>query len=527
MGYTNSPLVSYTKLSPNHSGQRTHSIDRITPHCVVGQCSVETLGNIFAPTSRQASCTYGIGVDGRVGMYVEEKNRSWCSSSNANDQRAVTIECASDNTHPYAFKDIVYNRLIELCVDICKRNGKSKLLWLSDKDKTLNYEPKSDEMILTVHRWFANKSCPGDWMYARMGDLATKVTAQLTSATPSQSEQSEKPVEGTLYRVQTGAFKVKKNADALLKKVKAAGFDAFITQIGELYKVQVGAYKVKANAEKQMEKVKAAGFDTIIVTVGETSTTQPVQQTDDTEKTIWDTLKGFGFNDFAVAGIMGNLYAESGLRPNNLQQTYEKSLGMTDESYTKGVDDGSYKNFVKDSAGYGLAQWTYWSRKQALKEHADWLNVSIGDLTMQLDFLWKEIQGYSKVMSVLKEATSVRQASDVVLIYYEAPASKDEEATQAKRASYGQKYYDKYASGQTTPVTPTVEFKPYLVKVTATVLNIRKSPSVDSAKVGAIYDSGVYTIVEESKGNGASMWGRLKSGAGWISLDYTKKLREV
>ena len=179
MAYTNSPLVSYTKLSPNHSGQRTHSIDRITPHCVVGQCSVETLGNIFLPTSRQASSNYGIGVDGRVGMYVEEKNRSWCSSSNANDQRAVTIECASDNTEPYAFKDVVYQRLIELCTDICKRNGKTKLLWLGDKAKTLNYTPKSDEMVLTVHRWFANKSCPGNWMYARMDDLASKVTAAL------------------------------------------------------------------------------------------------------------------------------------------------------------------------------------------------------------------------------------------------------------------------------------------------------------------------------------------------------------
>ena len=181
MAYTNSHLVSYTKLSPNHSGQRTHSIDRITPHCVVGQCSVETLGNIFLPTSRQASSNYGIGVDGRVGMYVEEKNRSWCSSSAANDQRAITIECASDNTEPYAFKDVVYQRLIELCTDICRRNGKTKLLWLGDKAKTLNYTPKSDEMVLTVHRWFANKSCPGNWMYARMGDLASKVTAALGS----------------------------------------------------------------------------------------------------------------------------------------------------------------------------------------------------------------------------------------------------------------------------------------------------------------------------------------------------------
>ena len=186
MRFTNSPLVNYTKLSPNHSGQRTHAIDRITPHCVVGQCSVETLGNIFASKARQASSNYGIGADGRVGLYVEEKNRSWCSSSSENDQRAVTIECASDASHPYAFKDVVYNKLIELCVDICKRNGKTKLLWFGDKTKTLNYQPKSDEMVLTVHRWFANKSCPGDWMYQRMGDLAAKVTAKLGGATTTE-----------------------------------------------------------------------------------------------------------------------------------------------------------------------------------------------------------------------------------------------------------------------------------------------------------------------------------------------------
>ena len=203
MAYTNSPLVSYTKLSPNHSGQRTHNIDRITPHCVVGQCSVETLGNIFLPKSRQASCNYGIGADGRVGMYVEEKNRSWCSSSNANDQRAVTIECASDATEPYAFRDIVYQMLIKLCVDICKRNGKNKLLWFGDKDKTLAYEPKSGEMILTVHRWFANKSCPGNWMYARMGDLAEKVTAQLGGETkPAETYRIHTVVHGdTLWAI--------------------------------------------------------------------------------------------------------------------------------------------------------------------------------------------------------------------------------------------------------------------------------------------------------------------------------------
>ena len=359
MAYTNSPMVVYTKLSPNHSGQRTHSIDRITPHCVVGQCSVETLGSIFAPSSRQASSNYGIGEDGRVGMYVEEKNRSWCSSSNANDQRAVTIECASDNTEPYAFKDVVYQTLIKLCVDICQRNGKKKLLWLGDKDTTLAYTPKADEMVLTVHRWFANKSCPGSWMYARMGDLASKVTAQLGG-----SKQEETPT----------------------------------------------------------------------VT--------------DAEKTIWDFLHGKIGNAYGAAGMMGNLYAESALRPNNLQNTYEKKFGMTDAEYTAAVDDGSYTNFVKDSAGYGLAQWTYWSRKQALLEFAQAAGKSIGDLQTQLDFLWKELQGYTSVLNTLKSATTVKTASDAVLTGYERPSDQGD-AVKEKRAGYGQTYFDKYAGTKT------------------------------------------------------------------------------
>lgn len=177
---SNSKLVNYTKLSPNHSGARTHSIDRITPHCVVGQCSVETLGNIFMDADREASCNYGIGADGRVLLCVEEENRSWCSSSNSNDQRAVTIECASELKHPYAFNEKVYNKLVELCVDICKRNGKKKLLWINDKNKALNYSTKSDEMLLTVHRWFDDKACPGDWLYNRLGNLAKSVTEQLS-----------------------------------------------------------------------------------------------------------------------------------------------------------------------------------------------------------------------------------------------------------------------------------------------------------------------------------------------------------
>lgn len=221
---SNSGLVCYTNLSPNHSGERTHGIDRITPHCVVGQLSAESICGCFTSPARQASCNYGIGSDGRISLCVEEKNRSWCSSSNANDQRAVTIECASDKTAPYAMNDAVYESLVNLCTDICKRNGKNKLIWLGDKDKTLAYEPKADEMVITVHRWFANKSCPGDWLYSRLDDLAARVTANLGGGNKSD--------DSVLYRVQTGAFSVKDNADKMLAKVKAAGFDAFITTQG-------------------------------------------------------------------------------------------------------------------------------------------------------------------------------------------------------------------------------------------------------------------------------------------------------
>lgn len=188
MGYTNSPLVDCVKMSPNHSGKRTHRIDRITPHCVVGQCSAERIGDCF-PAGREASCNYGIGYDGRVCLIVDEANRSWCTSSNANDQRAITIECASDSTHPYAFKDACYKKLVKLCIDICQRNGIKKMLWINNKEKALNYEPKAGEGIFTVHRWYANKSCPGDWMYNRMGQLCDEVNAGLNGCSYNPSEQ--------------------------------------------------------------------------------------------------------------------------------------------------------------------------------------------------------------------------------------------------------------------------------------------------------------------------------------------------
>lgn len=193
---SNSGLVNCTVYSPNHSGKRTHVLDTLTPHCVVGQLSAETIGACF-PKGREASCNYGIGYDGRVCLIVDECNRSWCTSSNANDQRAITIECASDKTEPYAMKSAVYEKLIQLCADICKRNGKTKVLWLGSKEKTLAYTPKSNEMVLTAHRWFANKSCPGDWLYSRYGDLANRINALLGTGAATTPEQPTTPAGST------------------------------------------------------------------------------------------------------------------------------------------------------------------------------------------------------------------------------------------------------------------------------------------------------------------------------------------
>lgn len=315
MTYTNSKLISYTKLSPNHSGTRTHTIDRITPHCVVGQLSAESICGCFTSTSRQASCNYGIGTDGRISLCVEEKNRSWCSSSNANDQRAVTIECASDKTEPYAMNSKVYESLIKLCTDICKRNGKKKLLWLGDKNKTLNYSPKSDEMVITVHRWFANKSCPGNWLYAKLGDLAAKVTANLNETASADTKTD------TLYRVR------KTWSDS---------------------KSQLGAYKVLANAKKKADE-------------------------------------NTGYKVFDASG-----------------------------------------NIVYPTA----------------------------------------------------------------------------------------------AKPTQTPAANTS----YKVQINISNLNIRKGPGTNYGKTGQFTGEGVFTIVQESKGEGASLWGKLKSGAGWISLDFAKKI---
>lgn len=332
---SNSSLISYTKLSPNHSGKRTKRIDTITIHCMAGQLSVESCGSLFASSSREASSNYGIGPDGRIALYVDEGNRSWCTSSNANDQRAVTIEVASDATHPYAVTAKAYAALLDLVTDICKRNGIKRLVWSTSKSDRINH---LNGCNMTVHRDYANKACPGDYLYNRHSEIAAEVNRRLGASGGSQPS-----------------------------------------------------------------------------TGGNTGT--------------------------AAAGIkVGDVVEFTGSRH------YVSATATT-----------------ASSCKPGKAKVTALAKGKAHPYHL--IAVSGGGST---------VYGWTDAADIKTNAA---------------------------------------AAGT-----------PYLVKVTADVLNIRKGPGTNYGTNGSIKDKGTYTITAESDGPGASKWGKLKSGAGWISLDYAKKV---
>jgi len=200
---SNSSMVVYTKISPNRTSPRNHKIDKITIHHMAGNASIESCGNEFQKKERQASSNYGIGTDGRVAMYVEEKDRSWASSNSANDNRAVTIEVANCGGDPdWPVSDKAMASLIDLCVDICKRNGIPKLNFTGNKDGNL-----------TMHCYFAATACPGPYLKSKFSYIAQEVNKRL-GATDTNKETA--PAEDELYRIrkswddaksQKGAYK--------------------------------------------------------------------------------------------------------------------------------------------------------------------------------------------------------------------------------------------------------------------------------------------------------------------------------
>lgn len=330
------------------------------------------------------------------------------------------------------------------------------------------------------------------------------------------------------------------NADSMIKKCKDVSTDFTDIEVGEVVwiKGHIGVYVgdglVVECTSKWDDKVQITALHNVGTKSGykgrvwtkhgklpyvtypdKKPAAKPAATKTDNAAIIWEYLVGKGLSECGAAGLMGNLYAESGLKPTNLQNSYEQRLGMTDEEYTRAVDSGGYTKFAKDKAGYGLAQWTHSTRKEGLYDFAKVGKTSIGDLNMQLGYLWQELsEDYKTVLKVLTTTNDIREASDIVLTKFERPSNQSE-SVQIKRAKYAQGYYDKYAG------RAAVE---YDVRVTASVLNIRSGPGTNYKIVGKIQHKGTQTIIDESAGPGANLWGKLKNGAGWISLDYTKKV---
>lgn len=435
MGYTNSSLVSYTKISPNRTSPRNHKIDCITIHCVVGQCSVETLGNIFAPTSRQASSNYGIGYDGRIGMYVEEKDRSWCSSNAANDHRAITIEVASDTTHPYAVNDKALAALIELVADICKRNNIKKLVWSTNKDDRVNHRNGCN---MTVHRDYANKSCPGDYLYNKHGYIAEQVNKRLgvaesttpTTPTPAPSTSKLDFKEGDIVNFAGGKHYGSASATngSTVKASKA--------KVTDTYESGKHPYHLRAVNDKGAFISGVYGWvDASTVSAIKTATTTPTPTT----PAVTTITAGTKLTLKNVA-----LYASS---------------GAATKAATR---SGTYYVWSKDVINNRIR--------------------------------------------ITNSTANVGKSGQVTgwISYADA----------------------KNAAGVTSTAPAT--FTPYKVKVTASVLNIRKGAGTNYGTRGSIRDKGVYTIVGESSGTGATKWGLLKSYEknrdGWVSLDFVKKI---
>lgn len=265
---SNSSLVSYTKISPN-SNPRKHEvynpsgrISKITIHHMAGNLTVETCGNVFQ--TREASANYGVGTDGRIALYVPEDRRAWTSSNAGNDYVAVTLEVANSSSGGnWPVSDKALEATIELCVDICKRNGIEKLNFTGDKTGNL-----------TMHKYFTATTCPGPYLESKFPYIAQEVNKRLDAheipGTPVTA-----PTLGTLYRVQVGAYAKKANAERQLDKMKELGYnDAFIAVVdGKLYRVQVGAFANKRNAEKLRDEINAKGIRAIVTSLSGTPIT--------------------------------------------------------------------------------------------------------------------------------------------------------------------------------------------------------------------------------------------------------------
>lgn len=589
---SNSPLVSYTSISPCKTSPRTHAIDTITIHCVVGQLTARQIAGCFADSSVRASCNYGIGKDGEISLIVEEKDRSWCSSNTENDNRAITIECACDRTHPYAINDAVYKSLIDLCTDICERNNIKELKWKADK--SLIGQP--DKQNMTVHRWFANKACPGDYIYERLGQIASEVNARLNGETAPVESETTEDTETKNNVPYTIAVTV---SDLVIRKGPGESDAATGMNTGKgvftIVEEQNGWGKLKSGAG-WVDLSLVNGADN--VAEGNEDNGEEVEEVEDTSnytkivgksvatieqmiarikaanpgvpQSVIDMIPYY-ISEGEVEGIRGDVaFAQSCIETGNftfpestcavtIDQNNFAMMGVV-TTFAKGLSFDTPQLGIRAQIQHLKAyastedlvgecvdpRFTYVTRGCA--PYVEWLGMQENPQGKG----WASGKNYgASILRVLNEILSVEVENDTETAEPEVSESSKVPYTvyvdisdlaiwKGPGMSYGktglvtkkgsftiveeQDGWGKLKSGAgwipLRLVNPEEESNvPYTVKVTSAALNVRSGPSVNYGITMCIRDKGIYTIVTESNG-----WGKLKSGAGWINLDYTKKI---
>lgn len=221
----------YYIYSPNHSGKAKYKKNRITPHHTAGKLTAKEIGNIFKKKSRNASCNIGIGNDGKRVLVVKLANRSWCSSSADNDNRAYTIEVSNSKLYgDWPVSEAAYESLLNTCYELCKKDGFKKLIWINSKVKALAYKPKDDEMILTVHKWFSNTTCCGPYLYKKMPDIAAEVTRRLNPSNKKFDESKK-----CNFKVKANKLNLHKKANKNSEVIKALLKGEVVTGTGYYY----------------------------------------------------------------------------------------------------------------------------------------------------------------------------------------------------------------------------------------------------------------------------------------------------
>ena len=489
---SNSSLVSYTKISPNKTSPRNHAIDTITIHCYVGQASVESMGGWLGNPSAQASANYGIGVDGRIGLFVEEKDRSWCSSSSSNDNRAITIECASDKTEPYAINDKVYNSLIKLCADICKRNNIKELKWKADPSLI----GQVDKQNMTVHRWFKNKACPGEYIYSRLGKIASEVNALLGSGSSTSTPTSGLQAK-TLANLSEKEV-VEKVGPLCTNDQKKTGILASVSMAQFILESGYGKTDLAQNANNCFGMKKTLSGNTWTG-----STWDGVSVYTKTTKECYDGVNFVDVKaDFRKYPCVEKSIADHSAyllgAKNGDKYRYEGLKGCTD--YKKAIQiikDGGYAtdpDYVRKICNI-IERW-------GLTKFNATNTATTEEVFYRVRKTWSDSASQKGAFTNLENAKKCADSNPGYSVF----------------DASGNKVYTGYKS----------RFIPYQVKVSSKYLNIRKGPGIDKVTLGRFTGIGVFTIVDEADGPGASKWGLLKSYEknrdGWISLDYAKRV---